>query len=189
MPMCIDKRILAGLLTAFLCAPSVAQQRHDEHLPQARALTKQLATSLQQTLATTLKADGPVAAIKVCNTAAPEISRALSRQGWQVGRVSQRLRNTDNAPDEWERATLLRFEQQLAAGQDATTLEHGEQVDGRFRYMKAIATQAVCLTCHGTVLSTAVQQAIAQRYPLDRATGYDIGQLRGAFSLSKVMEE
>jgi hypothetical protein len=35
--------------------------------------------------------------------------------------------------------------------------------------------------CHGSDVPEAVAEAIAKRYPQDRATGYSAGDLRGAF--------
>ena len=37
-----------------------------------------------------------------------------------------------------------------------------------------------CLACHGSEVSPEVREAIAARYPGDRATGFAVGDLRGA---------
>ena len=47
--------------------------------------------------------------------------------------------------------------------------------------MKAIPTDSVCLGCHGTDLSPDVSRILADLYPVDRATGYSEGDIRGAF--------
>jgi hypothetical protein len=39
--------------------------------------------------------------------------------------------------------------------------------------------------CHGENITAEVQQALDQYYPDDTATGYHLGQIRGAISLSK----
>jgi hypothetical protein len=41
----------------------------------------------------------------------------------------------------------------------------------------------MCLQCHGEALAPEVTQALAARYPDDRATGFREGQLRGALSI------
>jgi hypothetical protein len=50
--------------------------------------------------------------------------------------------------------------------------------------MRAIPTDALCLTCHGKTLAPDLAAAIARNYPGDQATGFELGQLRGAFSVT-----
>jgi hypothetical protein len=71
-------------------------------------------------------------------------------------------------------------------GIDITEREYfSAQPDGGFRYMRPIFVQSACLTCHGETLSTELQAALDQRYPADHATGYRVGDLRGAFVAQK----
>jgi hypothetical protein len=53
--------------------------------------------------------------------------------------------------------------------------------------MQAQGVEAICLTCHGQNLSQPVIDALQQYYPDDMATGYQLGQVRGAISLSREM--
>jgi len=41
--------------------------------------------------------------------------------------------------------------------------------------------QPLCATCHGMTLAPPVAEAVAARYPEDDATGFGVGELRGAF--------
>ncbi|MBK8909014.1 MAG: DUF3365 domain-containing protein [Rhodospirillales bacterium] len=50
-----------------------------------------------------------------------------------------------------------------------------------FRYMKAIPTAELCLACHGTEIDPAVSTTLKKHYPLDQATGFQAGDIRGAF--------
>ena len=132
-------------------------------------------------------------AIEVCNEVAPEIARKQSEAtGFEVGRTSLKWRNPANAPDAWEREVLEGLEQAKAAGADVRTLEHYEVVseDGRqvFRYMKAIPTGEVCLNCHGQKLDPAVAAKLDELYPEDMARGFALGDIRGAFTLTKPLE-
>ncbi|MBG57042.1 MAG: DUF3365 domain-containing protein [Porticoccus sp.] len=152
---------------------------------QAENIVKQFAGSLQPRLLEAIQTGGPVEAISVCATAAPEIANRLNREtGWSVKRVSLKARNKSAEPDHWERNTLLHFESRLAAGEMPAQLTQAEQVDGRFRYMKAQIVQPLCLNCHGSALDPDVAQALKNHYPDDAATGYQLGEIRGAFSLS-----
>ena len=77
----------------------------DYMMVEARAQTKAFAQGLKETLMQGMKSEGPLAAIRLCNTEAPEIAAAHSKDGWEVGRTSEKLRNPNNAPDEWESAS------------------------------------------------------------------------------------
>jgi hypothetical protein len=159
----------------------------------ARALVKGFGMNLKGTLMQELKKNGPVSAIHLCNRKAEEIANVFSVRGWTVGRTALKLRNAmQNAPDDFERETLRIFEKKLKAGADPNTLERAEIVneDGRrvFRYMKAIIVKKPCLTCHGENIRPEVRDAIGASYPKDDATGIRPGDLRGAFTLRKVLQ-
>ena len=51
--------------------------------------------------------------------------------------------------------------------------------------MKAIPAGAVCLTCHGNDIDPELKAQIDAFYPEDRATGFKLGALRGAFTISR----
>ena len=155
---------------------------------EAKSVIQPFAQNLQGTLQKSMKEDGPVAAILVCNTDAPEIAEQASQKGWQVGRTSLKTRNADNRPDQWELETLLEFEQRKAAGEDPMAIAKAQVIDGEYRFMKAIPTGEPCTACHGKTIGEPVQAKLAQLYPEDQATGYSVGDLRGAFTLRKTLE-
>ncbi|WKW51759.1 Tll0287-like domain-containing protein [Rhodomicrobium lacus] len=181
------------ICTAFLgvAAADAGETTTPEALAsEARGIVGRFADRLKGELVGAMKAGGPVAAIGVCNTAAPAIASEASADGWIVRRTSLKLRNPATAPDAWETETLARFEAAKAGGADPAKLERAEilESDGarRFRYMKAIPTAAEpCLACHGTNLAEPVKVKLAELYPDDKATGYSAGDIRGAFTLSK----
>lgn len=154
---------------------------------------KSLAGTLKGQLSLAMADGGPIAAIEVCNLVAPEIAHAESMaRGWRVGRTSLKLRNPANAPDAWELAVLQDFEARKAAGADPKTLDHAEIVtaDGRrsFRYMKAIITMEVCTACHGASVAPDIAAQLDALYPEDRARGYAVGDIRGAFTVVQPLE-
>lgn len=159
---------------------------------QARGLVSAFSGRLRADLTQAMKTSGPVGAIEVCSTAAPAIAREASADGWTVGRTALRLRNAGNAPDAWEKRTLAFFEAEKARGADLAALEKFEtmETDGvrRFRYMKAIVTAEPCLACHGESLAGPVKARLEALYPNDQAVGFKAGDLRGAFTLSRVVK-
>ncbi|NIR30953.1 MAG: DUF3365 domain-containing protein [Gammaproteobacteria bacterium] len=183
----LSMAVFGGLLAAPLWAGEVTEQA-----AASRAIVAEFAQGLKAELQAAMQSGGAVSAIQVCNTRAPDIARRAGESfGGRVERTSLRVRNPDNAPDPWERAVLEAFERRQAAGEDPAQLEHFEVVeaDGRrvFRYMKAIPTAGLCLTCHGSALAPNVVQALDRLYPRDRARGFEVGDIRGAFSIEKPM--
>lgn len=167
---------------------SVDVQQVPQWQQEARSKVKAFAMQLKSTLKQELKTNGPVSAVKVCNEQAPNIAQINSSGGWQVSRTALEVRNPANQPESWERDILERFETQLANGTDPKTLEYAEVVDNEFRYMKAIPTGSVCLACHGSEINPELQQHIKSLYPQDQATGFSLGDLRGAFSLTRKLD-
>ena len=186
------KQILLGLCLFILTMDCSSDQQSDmdTEVAAAKAAIKELATALQSELKAAMQTGGPVAAIGVCNTQAmPITQKVAAEQGWHLGRVSLNNRNPANLPNEWQTAVLKAFEQKQAEGRDIGSLAWSEtvNVDGKqeFRFMKAIPTNAVCLNCHGTELSPEVSRVLTGLYPMDRATGYHEGDIRGAFVVTR----
>ncbi len=185
--------ILVSLATLSLMAGTAsAEDNLEARAAASRAVTQDFMKTLKGELQQAIKKGGPDYAIAVCQDKAPEIADDFSEQkDWQVGRTSLRTRNPDNAPDDWERDVLKTFEKQLAEGQDPKKMEHYEVVQRDdtqvFRYMKAIPTGEVCLACHGEQVGGAVAARLEELYPEDEATGYEVGDIRGAFTITQPM--
>lgn len=182
---------IAAALAFALILPAQADDAA-ERAAASQAAIQNFASTLQGELVAAMQKGGPVEAIDVCKQRAPEIAAGISEDtGWSVGRTSLKLRNPENAPDEWERAVLQNFDDRLAAGTPAAELTHQEVVtegdDTVFRFMRAIPTGGVCLTCHGSELGGDIQHALERLYPNDQATGYAEGQIRGAFTVIQRM--
>lgn len=187
----MKKVILATLISSM--AMSVQAQNISADHQEARSIVKEFGGQLVPALKGAMKSGGPVAAIDVCNTKAPAIAQDLSatHAPWQVNRVSLKPRGASATPDAWETATLKWFDEQLASGADPKKLEKFEIVktgnQAVTRYMKAVPTAGLCLTCHGSEqkIPQGVKAKLAELYPKDKATGYKEGQIRGAFSFQK----
>ncbi len=174
----------------WLSLPALAQD--DAWLDEARKVAGAVPPKLLEVLTTQIAKDGPASAVAVCNEKAPQMAKAASEQsGWAIRRVSLRNRNPNAVPDGWELAALNDFDQRAAAGEKPATLEKFgvvETATGKeYRYMKALPTQQVCLACHGAAqeLAPDVAANIHALYPDDKATGYAVGQIRGAITIRK----
>jgi hypothetical protein len=171
-------------------APSVApnqEARLAAFRDQARELTADFQGALKKELLAALAEGGPAAAIDVCNDEAPSIAKTVAQasgvSGLSVGRTALKVRNPDNAPTSWQRAVLVDFSESFTAGKPPpeAPVEWTDVHDGKLRYMRAIPTGGLCLTCHGDELGAPVKRVLAEKYPDDEAVGFSAGQLRGAF--------
>jgi hypothetical protein len=179
--------VLAASLSVFailaLAVAGVHAPPPAEQVDKARQAARGLMTDLKAELVAALEATGPAGAIDVCSVAAPAIAEAHSGQQMTVGRVSEKLRNPTNAPDDWERSQLERLA--VLHEQGELPQEIAEVVDGKLRYMMPIVVAQPCLNCHGDPASIdpAVKAELARLYPEDEATGYEAGDLRGAVTV------
>ena len=194
----------AGMALAMLVAglaserPAVAQtspaaDELADRVRKANAVTHTFSERYKVELATAMK-DGPVAAIGAYSTFVPEIAGSLSEETpFEITRTALRTRNPDNAPDAWEQAGLEGFAKKIAAGADpkklevyeVTTTKEGQRL---FRYMRPIMMGEACHACHGPDVKQDVKSEIAKTYPDDKAIGYNLGDMRGAFTLIQQLD-
>ena len=187
------KKTILTLCLATLASGVSAGTDQAAELDQAKKATAEFAGALKSELVAAMQSGGPIEAIDVCNTRAVLISEEVSlEQGMTLSRVSQKNRNPDNAPNEWQAVVLESFEARKLAGETPATLAWHEVADTgtgkEFRFMKAIPTGAVCLACHGETLAPPVAEKLAELYPEDKATGYSEGDIRGAFVVTQQLD-
>ena len=184
------KRTIILLAAMLLTAGTVAAQDNTKaRTDAARAAAMDFGARLLAELQKAMAAGGPVNALGVCNVAAPKLAAEKSAEHkMTIRRTSLKLRQPKDAPDAWELQQLQSFERRKAAGESPAKIETGEYVEmgGKraFRYMKAIPTGPLCLSCHGANLAPAVAARLKELYPGDQATGFKVGDLRGAFSVT-----
>jgi hypothetical protein len=182
--------VVLALLAAGGPAPAQepADPRVETALTEARVAAKELAAQLKELLREELARGGLDGAIAVCAKVAQE-KTAEYRATFEndIRRVSLRRRNPANEPDDYEREVLESFDRLPAEARPAA--EHWEVIseDGAesLRYLKPLVANAMCLTCHGTpqTIPPEVTAALAEHYPDDRGTGFDVGDVRGAITI------
>jgi hypothetical protein len=182
------------LLAVALAAGGVARAQEpadplvQSALTEARVAAGELTTKLKSLLKEELARGGFDGAIAVCAVVAQE-STAEYRETFKndIRRVSLRRRNPANEPDAYERAVLESFDRLPV--DERPKAEHWEVVsengDESLRYLKPLVTQPLCLTCHGDKgsMAPAVREALAEHYPDDQATGFEVGDVRGAVTI------
>lgn len=186
--------LLAIATTA--CATKMSnQEATGKYLEKSRNTALEFRAKLGDIQKEQLAAVGAENALPVCKKIAPAMAAEYSKDDQVLKRVSLKPRNqTQGTPDAWEKATLESFNQAQQAGKpvdnmEASTVSH--DADGHwFRYMKAIPTQAQCLQCHGKPadISAGMKVLLAKEYPNDKATGYSVGEVRGAISIKHQLD-
>jgi hypothetical protein len=180
--------VLAGAGDGRAAEAASADPRVESAVAEARVAARELAAYLKTLLQAELARDGFDGAIAVCAEVAQQRT-AEYRETFKndIRRVSLRRRNAANEPDDYERAVLESFDRLPVDARPRA--EHWEVVteDGResLRYLKPLVTGPLCLTCHGgrATMAPAVTEALAAHYPDDQATGFDVGDVRGAITI------
>jgi len=187
-------RVWAAAVLALASVTALAQDPALRKMTgESRAVVSELTRRIGGELRKEMESSGPLASVMTCQYSSPEVASELSRKtGWRVSRVSLKPRNpAAGTPDAWEQQVLAEFDRRAAAGEKADEFEHAEIVaepSGRyFRYMKALPVTAFCLTCHGPAekLPQSIKLRLAKEYPHDQATGYSVGQVRGAVTIKR----
>ena len=197
------KKILTATLSLVcFCTLSISLHAEPEHASaslttsqqqalatEAKSHIKTLATALKSTLQHGMKTAGPAASVSLCQIQAPAITKATSKQvsdsSWSISRTSLQPRSLNNTPDAWVIQVMKDFEKRKVQGEDVSQISHSEIRNNQYYFIKAIPTQAACLACHGKKLTKDVAITLKQLYPNDKATGFNIGDIRGVFIAKK----
>lgn len=170
----------AVALSVVGASPSAAQQ--GDRVGKAVAEVERL-DALRSSLAATFAQTGAPADQeafgRVCRPVGMAMQQGARENGWIARQVAIKYRNAANRADpEAERALhMLRQDPALRAMTLRTTL------DGKSgtRYLRRITVEPSCLLCHGK--KSARPEFISRNYPADRAHGFRVGSLRGAYSV------
>lgn len=167
--------------------PAGAPADPDPALARARAAAASFSGQLRAALQAAMTEGGPAAAVDVCHADAPRIAaEVMARHDVRLGRVALpgRHRNPAQAATGWQLETLERFQEAVDRGAPAAeqvaVLRNDLPEGVALRMMRGIVTEPACLACHGKDLAPGIREAIRLRYPDDGATGFAVGDLRGA---------
>jgi hypothetical protein len=180
--------LFANLALMILVLPAGAVDPPEAE--QARTVADHVLGETKSVLDGALRDGQPTAALRVCASVAQNIARRQEQEGWRIRRVSEKVRNPADTPNTDELAVLRTWQRDRNAGHLTPGAEDQKIVTegGRryLQYMKPIFIAGpVCLLCHGAPdkLAPGVADALKELYPHDQATGYAIGDLRGAISV------
>jgi len=134
-----------------------------------------LFAKLSGRLMSVMQSDGPAQAVSVCKSEAPAFGEQVEQEfGVEIGRTSFKLRNSTNTVPDW----ASEFVTARTAEPTFVSLS-----DNRLGALFPIRLKQKCTVCHGErdSLSEEVRAALDLQYPVDEATGFKEGDLRGWF--------
>jgi len=183
---------LAGILMISSCSkeqkPASAQlseTQKSEILDQGNKASAALFGELSPKLKAAMQSGGPEKAITVCKevaqTSTLEVSNTFSEL--KLTRVSLKSRNPDNQADDFDQKILRQWENVITEGKHFPEPVVLLKDDTTAIYYKPILADPICLNCHGDASQFPVElrNKLNELYPEDQATGYKLGDLRGAF--------
>ncbi|SNY95304.1 c-type heme family protein [Flagellimonas pacifica] len=140
---------------------------------------------LGKNLMGTIQTKGVDAALAFCNERAYTLTDSMSVHfNAKIKRVSDKPRNSKNKANKTELGYIEAFKEQVANGNsiEPVVVENNDQID--FYY--PIVTNNMCLKCHGTpekTIGKEVMKSLSRLYPNDKATGYNVNEVRGIWSI------
>ncbi|WP_457747351.1 Tll0287-like domain-containing protein [Sulfurimonas sp.] len=177
---------LMSIATALLLA--APQGKKDAEFKGIIQMGKKSSKLLLKTLGTNMKKNmkdgGVMKALDFCSQEAYTLTEQVNKKlpkGVRVKRISSQYRNPANKPEGNEAKVL----EALKTLQDANVIlprQIVEKIDTHtYKYYKPLVIKKkVCLKCHGNIQDVELRRAIEERYPIDKATHYKMGDLRGA---------
>ena len=145
---------------------------------------KMLGGALKTELQKEMKADKTgVGAVTFCTNEATKLTAEINSKlpdYAKVRRTALKLRNAEkNSADALDTKIMQEYVASIEAKtftpKDIKVVEDGDVT----RVYKPLLAKQVCLICHGSKISTAIQEEITKGYPHDKAVNFEENSLRG----------
>lgn len=161
---------------------------------EGKAITQDAFQVLSSKLGQAVQEGGIGYALEFCNVEALPITDSLSANyNVELRRASHRPRNPANRADSLEMETIRDYLSKLE-NQDPGQAEDQKELEPRvykesehiIYHAPIMINNGLCLNCHGregAQIQKKNLELIRQLYPDDEATGFEIGELRGIWSV------
>lgn len=187
-----DKKVDTEAVKNEIKSREIKKVTEAEIVSKVLELGKSVALGSKQTLGKNLQQalqeGGVENAIDFCNLKAMPLVDSLSKNyNATIRRVSLKVRNPEDYPTELEKQILEAYQFQL---NDSIAPQANVQPIGEDQYLftqPIMVESALCLTCHGKPDNGFLKETsdfIKSKYPEDQATGYEIDDLRGMWSIT-----
>ena len=187
-----DKRIDKEAVKKEIKSREIKKATEAEIVSKVHEIGNAIALNSKKTLGEKLKGalqnGGVENAISFCNVNAMPLVDSLSKiYSAEIKRVTLKARNPNDLPNLTEKKLLEAYAYQW---KDSIPLQANVQAmdDGKYLFTKPILIDnELCLKCHGSLdngLTKGTDDFLKEKYPIDKATGYDLGDLRGMWSIT-----
>jgi hypothetical protein len=173
------------LLSSLIVTTSLLAQGY---IQSANQVSKDLLQTLGGNLKKELKTNGALKALQFCSTNAQglthKINEKYEKEWISVKRISLKNRSDADKPSDDEKIILQSLENMIKVGvkPHPVVQDKGDYVKV---YKPLMINKKVCLKCHGDVNKhPKLAKELKMRYPHDKATGYKMGDFRGAIVVS-----
>jgi hypothetical protein len=143
--------------------------------------------AISNALGTAMTRGGIQHAIEYCNTVAIELTDSVSTQyEVTIRRASHKPRNPNNRANEMEMASIEAYMQMISDGTELTPRLNFQENSVIYHAPLRLVT-FTCLSCHGNTNEDILEEdyaVIKQHYPDDEATGFELDELRGIWSVT-----
>ena len=184
--MKINTLLLATLLSTSMTLASEINTTAQEMTVKQEGVKyiKMLGGALKTELQKEMKADKTgVGAVTFCTNEATKLTAEINSKlpdYAKVRRTALKLRNLEkNAADTLDTKIMQEYVASIEAKtftpKDIKVVEDGDVT----RVYKPLLAKPVCLICHGSKISTAIQEEITKGYPQDKAVNFEENSLRG----------
>ncbi|WP_178988682.1 c-type heme family protein [Winogradskyella schleiferi] len=141
---------------------------------------------LGKNLMETIQKKGTLEALAFCNERAYPLTDSMAVvHNATIKRVSDKPRNPNNKANTEELEYIKTFKKVVANSEEATPIV--KETDDNVRVYYPITTNTMCLQCHGKPNETLENSTLAKirsLYPMDKAIGYDVNEVRGIWSIT-----
>lgn len=179
--------ILVAVVALSSCANKFSEKEKKEYFKKGKEITQVSFNELSSQLMIQMNAGGPAKAIPFCKEEAINILAKLSeKHNVLIKRSSDQLRSCKIEPTIRELDVVNNYKKLVSEKKDLKPIVEIDD-DGNKHFYSPILIQAQCLTCHGTVnetMTVKIDSIIKSIYPFDIATGYNIGDVRGIWSIT-----
>ena len=168
--------------------PTLSPAVEQAAVRRGQAIVKETFELLSANLQSAIQSGGISNALPFCSLAASPLTAGMAeKHGVVLRRVTHKARNSAGKADTVELAVLKSFEVSLNTGINPPSPLVTNLVTGQATYFaRIVLNKELCLKCHGEPekdIAAADLAVIRNLYPLDEATGFKLGQLRGAWRI------
>jgi len=170
------------LVMVLLISSSVFAANVDDRIDIASRTADAALKRLKSAMLEQMSNEGtPEKAIPFCHVSAqPMTAEEISGRVVDVRRATLKTRNSKNLASKTEAGILRRWSTLQEKGEKIPEYETAVEKN-LLHYYRPLKIEAMCLACHGAeaTLSPGVVKILKEKYPNDKATGYQEGDLRG----------